>query len=386
MKIIIFTSFYGSGYGLGYSAYKEADEFIKKGHDVTVVFIDKEENIQLNKGIKFIHLPKINQSVFDIIDYYIKLKKFSAKNNLNNYDIIYIQSLEFGLLNFSKIRTPIFYFSRSTIKGIYNCYRQYNIKISFTKKTTNMFLAFLEKKLLHYCYSVFVKSNLMAEELIKFYDIQPKKIVVIHGGIDKEDFNKISSKTNINDLKKRYGVDSKKYVLIYAGRIIPQKGLIYLIQSLKLLKKDINYRLLIAGAAIDSLYYNLILKFIKENNLDDKIQFVGYINQFEMFKLLNIASVIILPSLYVPFGMINTQAAILDKTIITTESVGSNEILNKYGKIIVVEPASPSELADGIKKAISLYNIRGNNNFNNYSWEKVAYKILNSFQKSLSQV
>lgn len=383
MRIIIFTSFYGSGYGLGYSAYKEANEFCKNGHDVTVVYINKKENIQLNAKIKFIYLPKVNKPFFDIIDYFVKLKRFSAKNDLNNYDIIYIQSLEFGLLDFVKIKTPIFYFSRSTIKGIYNCYKQYGIKINFTKKVINVFLTFLEKRLLHYCYNVFVKSNLMAEELIKFYNIQPKKTVVIHGGIDKEDFNKICSGAQINDFKKTYGISSKDYILVYAGRIIPQKGLIYLIQSLELLKNEVNFHLLIAGAAIDSLYYDSILKFIKANNLDDKIQFISYINQFDMFKLLNISSVVISPSLYEPFGMINIQAAVLDKTIITTKSVGSNEILNKYNKIIVVKPASPSELAAGIKKAMLLYDIKSNNNFYNYSWEKVAHKILNLFQKSL---
>ncbi|MDP2762916.1 MAG: glycosyltransferase family 4 protein, partial [Enterobacteriaceae bacterium] len=332
MKIIIFTSFYGSGYGLGYSAYKEINEFFKKGHDVTVVYINKIENIRQNKKIKLIHLPKINKPFFDIIDYYIKLKKFSVKNNLNNYDIIYIQSLEFGLLNFSKIKTPIFYFSRSTIRGISDCYGRYGVKVSLTKKIINAFLIVLEKRLLHYCNNVFVKSNLMAEELIKFYNIQAKKIRVIYSGVDDRDFKKISSKTNIDNIKKKYGVNSKDYILIYAGRIVPQKGLIYLIQSLKLFKKDINYRLLVVGRIFDSLYYESIKKYIKANNLDDKIQFIGHINQFNMFKVLNISSVVISPSLYEPFGMINIQAAVLDKVIITTKSVGSNEILKKYNK------------------------------------------------------
>lgn len=383
MKIIIFSSFYGSGYGLGYSAYKEINEFFEKGHDITVVYIDKIENIRQNEKIKFIHLPKISKPFFDIIDYYIKLKKFFAKNNLNNYDIIYIQSIEFGLLNFSKIKTPIFYFSRSTIKGISDCYRRYGVKVSLTKKIINALLIILEKRLLYYCSNVFVKSNLMAEELIKFYNIQTKKIRVIYGGIDDRDFKKIFLTTNINDLKKRYGINLKNHVLIYAGRIVPQKGLIYLIQSLKLLKKDNNFCLLVAGKAFDFLYFESIKKYIEANNLNDKIQFIGHINQFDMYKLLNLSSVVISPSLYEPFGMINIQAAFLDKVIITTESVGSNEILKKYNKIIVVKPASPSELADGIKKAMLLCNIKSNNNFYNYSWEKAAHEILNLFQKSL---
>ncbi|MFA5126543.1 MAG: glycosyltransferase family 4 protein [Patescibacteria group bacterium] len=383
MNIIIFTSFYGSGYGLGYSAYKEADEFFKKGHNVTVVCAHKEDSVILNNKIKFVYLPKIDKPFLDIIDYYFKLKNFSDKNNLNNYDIIYIQSLEFGLLNFTKIKTPLFYFSRSTIRGISNCYRWYDLRIGFIKKMVNIPLIILEKRLLHYCTNVFVKSNLMAEELVKFYNIQTNKIKVVCGGIDTQDFRKISSATEINYLKKKYLIDSKDCVLVYAGRIVPQKGLIYLIQSLSLLEEDINFYLLVAGKVFDFLYFESIKKCIETNNLNDRIRFIGHINQFNMFKLLNISSIVISPSLYEPFGMINIQAAILNKTIITTKSVGSNEVLKKYNKIIVVESASPTELAYGIKKAILLNDIKGNGNFYNYSWEIVAYKILNLFQKSL---
>ena len=325
----------------------------------------------------------MDKPLLDIVNYFFKLKKFSAKNNLNNYDIIYIQSLEFGLLDFGKIKAPIFYFSRSTIRGIYNCHRQYGIKTNITKKIINVFLVILEKRLLHHCHNIFVKSNLMAEELVKFYNIQSRKIIVITGGIDGKDFNKICSEEQINDFRKMYGIDSDDRIIAYAGRIIPQKGLMYLIQSLKLLKNEINFHLLIAGTAVESSYYNSILKFIKENNLNDKVSFAGYINQFNVFKLLNISSVVVLPSLYEPFGMINMQAAILDKAIVTTKSVGSNDLLDEYQKIVVVNPGSSRELADGIKKAMLLYDTKNDNNFHAYSWERVANKILGLFQESI---
>lgn len=382
MNIIIFTSFYGSGYGLGYSAYKEANEFIEKEHDVTIVYINREKNIRLNRKINFIHLPKINKPFFDIIDYYFKLKNFSAKNDLNNYDIIYIQSLEFGLLNLKSIKTPIFYFSRSTIKGISNCYNKYGIKIEITKKITYAFLNILEKRLLNYCNSIFVKSDLMAAEIIKLYNIKSEKIKVICGGIDTKDFKKIHSEEKINNLKKEYQINPRQYILVYAGRIVPQKGLIYLIQSLMLLEKNINFHLIVSGKIFDSLYFDSIKNYIEKNNLGNKVQFIGHINQFDIFRLLSISSIVISPSLYEPFGMINIQAAILGKAIITTDSVGSNEILSNYNKAITIKPASPFELAQGIKKAILLCDIKSNGNFYKYSWEKVAHKILHSFQES----
>ena len=206
MKIIIFTSFYGSGYGLGYSAYKEANEFCKAGHDITVVYINKEEDIQLNEKILFFHLPKVNFPFFDIIDYFFKLRKFFNKKKLNGYDIIYIQSLEFGLLSLAKIKTPIFYFCRSSIRGISCFFKKYDIKNSITKKIINIFLVILEKRLLNCSRTIFVKSKLMADELMRFYQTQPKNIKVIYGGIDDKDFNKISREEEINEIRKRYRV------------------------------------------------------------------------------------------------------------------------------------------------------------------------------------
>lgn len=383
MKIIIFTSFYGSGYGLGYSAYKEANEFCRQGHDVTVVYANETESSWIDTKVRTIYLPKVNMAFVDVADYFFKLRKFSTENKLDSYDIVYIQSLEFGLLDFTKINVPVFYFCRSTMKGISACSRKYDTRTRLVKKLINVILIVLEQRLFRFCHRVFVKSNLMAAEVGKFYDVPPEKIVVIAGGIDTDDFKKTISGSEIDNFRERYKIKTKDQILVYAGRIVPQKGLIYLIRALVLLKNDIDLMMLVAGSATDPLYRDSIMKFILANGLTNKIKFLGYIDQFDMFKLLNLASIVISPSLYEPFGMINLQAAFLNKAIITTKSVGANEILNDYNKMVVVEPASPSALARGIKEIIMLGEVKAGYNFRNYLWRCTTHKILDIFQQAV---
>ncbi len=381
MKIIIFTSFYGNGYGLGYSALKESEEFIKAGHSVTVVCINKNPHNNLNKKIKFIHLPKINGYFLVFIDYFFKLKKIISENKINDYDIIYIQSLEFGLLNFSKIKKPIFYFSRSTMKGVYNCYKEYGIDFSFKKRLINIILQFLEYRLFNNSQIIFVKSNLMLNEIKNLYNILTDKIKVIYGGIDNKDFKYISSKKETGILKRHYKLDNIDNILVYAGRITPHKGLLYLIRALKLLKSK-NFYLLIAGKIDDYFYYKKALKIIKSKSLNNKVKFLGHVNQSEIYKILNIASVVITPSLYEPFGMINLQAAFLNRPIVTTFNVGSNEILHNYKNKLIVDAASNANLSKAIDNYIlNKSDLAKVQNLNKYSWPRVAEKIIYIFKK-----
>jgi glycosyltransferase involved in cell wall biosynthesis len=328
-------------------------------------------------------LPKIRKPILEIIDYFFKLRKFSIENNLNNYDVIYIQSLEFGLLNFSKIKVPVYYFSRSTIIGIVDCYRRYGIKLNFTKRLVNKILIILEKMVLRHCQKVFVKSGLMARELSEFYDVENTKIDVITGGIDKKDFNDEFSEDQLDGLRKKYGIASGEKVFVYAGRIVPQKGLSYLIEALEVLGDESDFRLLVAGSVVNLGYYSSILNLLNKNKLNDKVLFIGHIDQFEMNMVLGVAAGVISPSLYEPFGMINIQAAVLKKVIITTTAVGSNEILKGYEKMIVVNPGSAAELAEAIKSVKPLYDMKSEKDFYNYSWKKVSDKLLSIFQKSL---
>ena len=381
MKILMFTSFYGSGYGLGYSAKKEAEELSKiENNEIMVVFIEKEKDINFDKKIKYYQLRKIKFPIIDIIDFYFKLNKEIKNINPNSFDSIYIQSLEFGLLKFSKIKKPIFYFSRSTIKGVVNCFYKNNIKISFLKKIINKILIKLEKRIFLYSKKVFVKSEIMKNEVNLLYNINNDKIITIIGGIDKCDFRKIS-KNEINKSKEKYNILLQKNIILYAGRIVPQKGLFYFIKCLPdMVLENNNFCLVVIGSINDKKYFKQIESFIIKNKLEKYILLIGHINQSDVYKFMNLADIFISPSLYEPFGMVNLQAAILGKKILTSYYVGSLSILSSYNKIKIINNFSSKEILQKTKELIKISNNDFLFDLSLYSWKNVAKSLVDAFK------
>ena len=385
MKILMFTSRYGFGYGMGYSAYKEATAFADLGHSVTVVhcFSTPEITRFFDSRITTIYLPIRKNPLIGFFIYYFKLKKFLKDTlNIQNFDLIYIQSLEFGLIDLKKIKIPIFYFARSTMVGLQKVLQEEGIKKTFLNKIIHRILVCLEKRCLKYAKLIIVKSGVVAKEVGDLYQINSKKVITITGGIDKENFA-ISNTVLIDTFKKTLSIPPSKKIVLYAGRVVPQKGLIYLIKAaLQLLKKH-NFIVVIAGSYTDKNYLHSINKILENSVYKNSFFFLGHINQLEMSSVFNIADCVVTPSLYEPFGMVNLQAAFLGKKVITTDITGSVDVLKNYNNLMVIRPSSVESIKTSLEKILSVQGADTQSfDFDQYSWTNVAKKILAEFQKS----
>lgn len=377
MKILMLTSRFGSGYGMGYSSYKEAKCFADLGHEITVAHCNSNIDAYVDNRIKFIHLPIKKTKFIDFVFFYFSLKKFFKEIiSINEFDLIYIQSLEFGLLRLSAIKQPIFYFSRSSMIGLNNVLKKEGIRKKLFYKLNYSILVYLEKRCFKYAKKVFVKSRIMASEIKGLYGVDSSKLFVVSGGIDENDF-KINNKQDSGFIKK-LSISSNTKVILYAGRIVPQKGLIYLIKATLELLKSYNFVVVVAGEHKNKKYFNSIMKLINNSVYKKSFYFIGHINQLNMNSVFNIADCVVTPSLYEPFGMVNLQAAFLGKTVITTEVTGSIDLLDKYSRLNVVKSGSVEAISNSLKEVLSSqinYNL-DNFNFKDYSWSNVVNQIL----------
>jgi len=381
MKILMLTSRFGSGYGMGYAAYKEAKCLADLNHEITVAHCNSDINQYFDRRIKFIHLPIPKAPLIDFVFFYFTLRKlFKTQIQIADFDVIYIQSLEFGLLELSKIKNPIFYFSRSTMIGMRKTLQKENIAGTFLNKINQVILIHLEKRCMQYAKMIFVKSKIMASEVADFYQINPQKIATITGGIDKDDFNASTLITN-EGIRNKYSIPSAAKVVLYAGRIVPQKGLIYLIKAALELLSDHHFIVIIAGSYTNRDYLDSIMKLLHNNDYRKSFYFLGHVNQLEMSSIFNIADCVVTPSLYEPFGMVNLQAAFLGKTVITTDITGSVDVLRDYHNLKVIKPGSVEAIEVALKKILITpkNNDKHDFDFSQYSWMNVAKKILEYF-------
>lgn len=122
-----------------------------------------------------------------------------------------------------------------------------------------------------------------------FKDKYGRETVYIPNGI-------IPAETRKSEMiKEKWGLDENSYVLFLA-RLVPEKGVHYLIKAWKELKKEIKTekKLVIAGASSHSTdYYNRIKKMVAD---DDSIIMTGFVSGQILQELYSNACLYVLPS------------------------------------------------------------------------------------------
>jgi len=159
-----------------------------------------------------------------------------------------------------------------------------------------------------------------------------------------------------------------KKVVLFFGYIHADKGIDDLINAVDLLYREApalrtGSSVLIAGEIrprrsvfkvfeyIDLLYKKRLKKMVRGLGLENNIKFLGYIEDREVYPLLNRAAVIVLPYKKVEQSGVLNLALNLDKPVISTNIGGFKEILNGSG--LVVEPADPRLLKDKLKQVLT---------------------------------
>ena len=118
-----------------------------------------------------------------------------------------------------------------------------------------------------------------------FKDVYGRKTRFIPNGATPADRLKADIITS------RFGLEKNGYIL-YLGRIVPEKGIKYLIESFK--KVDTDKKLVIAGGASDTDGFFRSIKEMAQD--DDRIVFTGFVQGQVLSELFSNAYVYILPS------------------------------------------------------------------------------------------
>ncbi len=123
------------------------------------------------------------------------------------------------------------------------------------------------------------------------------------------------------------GEDRRK-IVTFAGRLVPQKGLRYLLrafQSIGAARDDIA--LIVAGDG--SEFHTHALRYFAEHDpvLSESARFVGKLNRPQLRALYARSTVAVVPSLYEPFGYAAIEAMAAGVPIVSTRMGGLAEII-----------------------------------------------------------
>ncbi|HSI93558.1 MAG TPA: glycogen synthase, partial [Jiangellaceae bacterium] len=188
--------------------------------------------------------------------------------------------------------------------------------------------------------AVIAVSDRMRDDVLRCYaDVDPDRVVVIHNGIDVEQYAPDPS----TDVLDRYGIDPVRPSVVFVGRITRQKGLPYLLRAARSLPVDAQL-VLCAGAPdtpeIAAEVEELVSVLRAERN--------GVVWVSEMLprpaivQILSHATVFCCPSVYEPMGIVNLEAMACRAAVVATATGGIPEVVDDgvTGLLVPIDQAT----------------------------------------------
>lgn len=187
-----------------------------------------------------------------------------------------------------------------------------------------------------------------------------------------------------NNVKIKKNNKHESFTLGLMSWFIDKKGIRYLLEAIKQLS-DINIKLILAG---DGPLKPDILTFIKVNNLNNKVKYIGKIKGEQKKNFLESLDTFILPAITIPNDMDGIPVVLMEAIsyglpIISTNVSGIPEIcINDYNGLLIQEK-NVSEIKETIKKLYNDKLLKENFSFNALELSNEYDIVKNSKQKLL---
>jgi len=234
-----------------------------------------------------------------------------------------------------------------------------------------------------------VGNKIEYKKLMDNFVIQKNKATIIeHGVYDKFDNNLYTE----NSARKYLKLQNKRVILFF-GFLRKYKGILTLIDSMKIIvKKEKNVILHIAASSDVEDLNILIRKRIKDNKLSKNIIFNNrYFPTHEIEAIYKASDIVALPYTNVSQSGVLSLSLYFKKPVIITDIFAESSLVNKKMGL-VVKPNSPKELADAIlyllrnKYIAQKYGETGYKYIKKYrSWDKIAKQMYATFCKYLNK-
>ena len=173
----------------------------------------------------------------------------------------------------------------------------------------------IEKNGMDAASKIITVSNLTRDIVINKYNIDPAKVVTVYNAVEPVEIN--------SDHFIRKGFDEK--VVTFLGRITMQKGPEYFIEAAyKVLQKMDNVRFVMAGSG------DMMEKMMRRAaalKITDRFHFTGFLKGTDVFTMLDMSDVYIMPSVSEPFGISPLEAMQSNVPVIISKQSGVAEIL-----------------------------------------------------------
>ena len=241
--------------------------------------------------------------------------------------------------------------------------------------------------------AVIAVSQETRNDVLRFFDIPPEKIHVIHNGIDLEQYRAGQA----SDALIKRGVDPSRPFVLFVGRITRQKGIIHLVNAIPQI--DPSLQVVLCAGAPDTVQIGeeMAARVAEISATREGVVWVQeMLPREDVIQFYSQAAVFCCPSVYEPFGIINLEAMACETAVVASAVGGIPEVVvpGETGELVELQlkpgtfdPVDPARFSADLATAINAvaldpakrqrYGQEGRRRVEQYfSWTAIAERTL----------
>jgi glycosyltransferase involved in cell wall biosynthesis len=146
--------------------------------------------------------------------------------------------------------------------------------------------------------------------------------------------------------------------ILFAGRLIPLKGVTVLVRALAEARKSQDCRLVLAGSLGDTEYVSSLRQLAQELDVTDAIEFRGLLSESELLQEFETASIVVLPSFQENAPMVIEQAMAAGVPVVASRVGGVPNLVHDGESGILVAPGAVADLAGAMVRLLESPGLR----------------------------
>lgn len=352
--------------------YNLSKELVRQGHSVTIVTSSNqgEKDMDEREGIRIIRLPAYQlmdgrypiirkNREFDIMSKFLEKQKFDRVIVNTRFYFLSIWGANLA----KKKQIPCILIEHGTAH------------LKMGSKMTDILAAWAEHMFAAWIkryHPICMGVSKAACEWLKHFKINAKGVAY-----NSVEFEKIENLLHACKpfAREKYQIDQNTAMIMYAGRLVKEKGILQLIDAVKEISKTTPVALMIAGDG------PLEAEIKKEKG---QIHYIGKMEFEQIISLMKECDIFCLPSDSEGFPTVVLEAAACGKCVIATTYGGTGEILLKDEYGVLLKNNKMETIKEGLLSILDhpqARKLKGENLHNfvvkRFTWQNTAEAIIN---------
>ncbi len=211
---------------------------------------------------------------------------------------------------------------------------------------TQRFVHGVERWLTSTADRVIACSAYMRREVIEVLETPSDRVDAIPNQIELAEFEPVGSRGRVRD---GLGIDGSPLV-VFAGRLEYEKGVQTILEALPLVDRRIpGVRLVVAGTGT---YRPELEARCRSLRLGERVRFEGFVEEDRLRDLYGAADLVVVPSLYEPFGLVALETMASGTPVVAADTGGLREVVEEGVTGLRFPPGDPQELSRAMVRVL----------------------------------